>query len=171
MRALCRSRIPELAWGGLSAGRNAVCTSWGRAGDCDPELEQHFGIPRSHGWEWGCWEAVEGTAAPWHHTTGVAGCAGARRFVIWPVHSNGCQPACPDSASLSGPGSSMGLSSAPLLSLISQPRASFPAGAFGRQGCAFMAAPSSPQGRTWPLWPPGRGKQSSRGQKSILIIK
>lgn len=28
-RALCGSTIPELVWGGLSAGRNAVCTSWG----------------------------------------------------------------------------------------------------------------------------------------------
>lgn len=59
----------------------------------------------------------------------------------------------------------------PLLSLISGPRASLPTGAFGRQGCAFTAAPSSPQGRTWPLRLLGGGRQSSAEQKSVLIIK
>lgn len=171
MRALCRSRIPELARGAPSAGRNTVCT---------PREGWREG-PGAGGAFWHPPEAMAGNGDAGKQWRGqqhpdiarevVAGCAGARRGVIWAVHSGGCQPACPDSASLSGPGSSSGLSSAPLPSLISRPRASLPAGAFGRQGCAFAAAPSSPQGRTWPLRPLGGGRQSSTGQKSILIMK
>lgn len=85
MRALCRSRIPEPTWGGLSAGRNAVCTSWGRTGDCDPELEQHFGIPQK----------------PWLGM-GMLGSSGGDSSTLT-SHERGSQAAQVRGASLSGP--------------------------------------------------------------------
>lgn len=172
-RALCRSRI---SWGELLAGRNIVYTSWG-AGERDPELEKQFGLPQKPclgvgmlGSDRGDSSRQRGQQHPDTVEEVVAGSADGPRFVIWAVHSS---TACLHAwiALLPVPNLSLGLSSAPLLSLISHPRASAPTSAVMRQGCASTTAPSSPQGSTWPLWSLSGGRQSSTEQKSILIIK
>lgn len=91
--ALCGRRISEMDW----------CSS----------------IPRNPVWAGVCGDVTEGPAAP-RTSNELVSAACARCFVIWAAHSPAASLQS-DSASLSGPGSSSGLSSAPLPSLISRP--------------------------------------------------
>lgn len=171
LRALCRSRIPELAWGGLLAGRN-VCTSQGEAGERDPELQQCFGILlkpwlgmgmlghdggdssilRLRGrWPWAvhaCHASLSGLCSPAAASLRAwiaLHCLGqVRHQAFLPL------PSCPLSAGPAPP-------SSPVL--------------LGDKVVPPQPPPPLPRLRTWPLWPPGRERQSSTGQKSILIIK
>lgn len=128
-------------------------------------MEWHFGVPQKPWLKMGMLASNGGESSiltshgRWSQA--VHPC-----FVIWAMHSISCQPRWLDSASLSGPVLSASLSSDLLPSLISLPC-----------GC-LLETRLYPHGL--PLFSPrqdlaspsaSRGKQSSTGQKSILIIK